>query len=100
MEKLIYTKDGTGVLQGKICPFRAPLVLPSASIAGQLTIQNIPCTTACNLLQIEKSFDEDIKDKIIMYCGCEKISLKIDIIHEEDIINKEKEWAKKNNLIL
>ena len=51
-ETVIIQKDGTAILQGKICPFRNPLVLPSQTLAGQLTIQNIPCTSACPLFTL------------------------------------------------
>ena len=64
MQKLIETKEGY-ILEDKICPFRNPLVLPSQTIAGQLTIQNIPCTSACALFDVVQLTDNYIHLK----CG-------------------------------
>lgn len=88
-ETIFIQKDGTQILQGKICPFRAPLVLPSQSIAGQLTIQNIPCTSACTLF----NFHKDIRPYVNIKCG-------IGNRYEVDIIEEEKEEQIKSNLII
>jgi hypothetical protein len=107
MNKLIIEKDGVAVLQGKICPFRNPLVLPSPTIAGQLIIENIPCTSSCPHL---KWFTENVKgadslhlvmeNYIQMTCGCEIIIDKVEIDFRGDIEDREKSKQKKSNIIL
>ena len=73
-------KDGTKILQSKICPFRNPLVLPSQSIAGQLTIENIPCTSACPLFSFSKAGGAHVNIR----CG-QGTRFEVDVIEEEKI---------------
>lgn len=80
MQKLILLKDETAILQGKICPFRNPLVLPSATIAGQLTIENLPCTSACALFRFYK---EVHKPYVILDCGS-KAYINVEVINEQE----------------
>jgi hypothetical protein len=94
METILFEKDGTAVLQGKICPFRAPLVLPSATIAGQLTIENLPCTNACPLLTYD-SFNKLGK----IYCGCKPIEFNVKFVFRKDLEDLEKEKNKSNLII-
>jgi hypothetical protein len=94
METILFEKDGTAVLQGKICPFRAPLVLPSATIAGQLTIQNIPCTNACPLLEYD-SFN----NLAVIHCGCKSLQFNVNFIFRKDLEDQEKLVGKKSQII-
>jgi hypothetical protein len=75
MQKLILLKDETAILQGKICPFRNPLVLPSQTLAGQLTIENIPCTSACALFELTKVQRE--QPYVFLYCGNARYDVEI-----------------------
>jgi hypothetical protein len=80
MQKLILLKDETAILQGKICPFRNPLVLPSQTLAGQLTIENIPCTSACALFKFNKQ--QEVKPYVSLYCGHTRY-LEVEIVEEQ-----------------
>ena len=72
---LIYDeKAKVGILEGKICPFRNPLILPG-QIAGQVTIENIPCTTACTLFHYSQNTNE-----CKIYCGSILQSFKANVI--------------------
>lgn len=94
METILFEKDGTAILQGKICPFRAPLVLPSATIAGQLSIQNIPCTNACPLLTYD-TFNNVGK----ILCGCKPLEFNVKFLFRKDLEDLEKEKNKSNLII-
>lgn len=84
MNDLIIEKDGVAVLQGKICPFRNPLVLPSPTIAGQLIIENIPCTSACPLFQFNKLPHQSM-GKVTIHCGNKEIIYEVDVIKNSNL---------------
>lgn len=82
-ETIILKKDGTAIFEGKICPFRTPLVLPSATIAGQLTIENLPCTSACPL----HIFSRWGGDSVQLRCGGGTgVRYEVNVIEEEETI--------------
>jgi len=67
MHKIIYDdKTKVGILEGKICPFRNPLILPG-QIAGRVVIENIPCSTSCALFKLEQTAGEQVNYKLC--CG-------------------------------
>ena len=80
MQKLILLKDETAILQGKICPFRNPLVLPSQTLAGQLTIENIPCTSSCALFRFYKEVEQP---HVFLDCGSTAY-YDVEIINEQE----------------
>lgn len=80
MQKLILLKDETAILQGKICPFRNPLVLPSQTLAGQLTIENIPCTSSCALFKLNK---DEQQPNVFLHCG-NTARFYVEIINEQE----------------
>lgn len=82
-QKIIIDKDGVGLLQGKICPFRNPLVFPTS--LGSVEIQNIPCASSCTLFSFYPSKD-NISGTARISCG----SNPIDIIVEIENQNKNK----------
>jgi hypothetical protein len=86
-ETVFIQKDGTAILQGKVCPFRTPLVLPSQTLAGQLTIQNIPCTSACPLFTLHSGGG----DFVNIRCGT-------GVRHDVNVIQEEQEH--KSNLTI
>jgi hypothetical protein len=88
MQKVILLKDDTAILDGKICPFRNPLVLPSQTLAGQLTIENIPCTSACALFRLHKN---EQQQEVTLMCG---FGTKYNVIIEQE------QQTKNNNLSL
>ena len=77
---LIYDeKAKVGILEGKICPFRNPLILPG-HIAGQVTIENMPCSTACTLFSFHTNETEKNIAHCDIVCGSSPIQFKARII--------------------
>jgi hypothetical protein len=93
MQTIILMKDGTAILQGKVCPFRNPLVLPSQSIAGQITIQNIPCSDSCPHFKVDG-------ENLILTCGANKVQLSYKMDFQGDIEDRERLAKQKSNLKL
>lgn len=75
-QKIIIDKDGVGLLQGKICPFRNPLVFPTS--LGSVEIQNIPCASSCALFSFHPSGD-DISGTAIISCSSKPIVINVEI---------------------
>jgi hypothetical protein len=98
MQKLILLKDETAILQGKICPFRNPLVLPSQTLAGQLTIENIPCTSACPLFTFHKNDEIYVCVDEIYNCGYVNIRCGTGVKYDVQVIEEQKE--QKSNLTI
>lgn len=88
MNKLIYDeKTNTGILEGKICPFRNPLILPGR-IAGQMEIQNIPCSTSCALFNVISDIKTAKETICALHCASEPfiINAQIEKINDLKII--------------
>jgi hypothetical protein len=93
METIILMKDGTTILQGKVCPFRNPLVLPSQTIAGQLQIQNIPCSDSCPHFKVDA-------ENLILSCGSNKVQFSYKMDFQKDIEDRERLAKQKSHLTI
>ena len=69
------TKEKNGIvsLDGKICPFRQPVLLPSQ--LGGIDIQNLPCNSTCTHFH---HVNEDGKHMLIVTCGT-GVNLPVDL---------------------
>lgn len=80
---LIYDeKTQVGILKDKICPFRNPLILPG-QFAGQVTIENIPCTTSCALF--ETNTITNVLTECTLNCGSSKLKFVAEIIKPKEL---------------
>lgn len=57
-------KHGNISLDGKICPFRSPVLLPSQ--LGGIDVQHIPCNSSCTHFHY---VNEDDQHNVIVTCG-------------------------------
>ena len=74
-QKLIIDKDGNAILQGRICPFRNPLVFPTS--LGSVEIQNLPCASSCVHFRIDNN--SKYKEAVSLTCSGREITIEVEI---------------------
>lgn len=80
MLKATKHKNGTITLDGKICPFRAPVLLPSQ--LGGIDIQHISCDSTCTHFH---HINEDGKSTIIVTCGT-GVNLPVNLSNKSELL--------------
>jgi hypothetical protein len=83
MKEVQITKEGNAILVNHVCPFRNPVMLPSPTIAGQLILENIPCSSACPLFQF-KLMQPNIGE-VTISCGNKEIIHVVDVIKHSNL---------------
>ena len=82
--KVKLSKDNVAILQGKICPFRNPLIFPGA-IQGQIEIQGMPCTNECTHFTLKSYADQPTWATVTITCGCKTLEFDVDIEKESTL---------------
>jgi hypothetical protein len=74
--KTTATKLPTGeiILDGKACPFRAPLLLPGR-VQGAIDMQHLPCSSVCPLFQFHEAH-------VVLKCTGTDVHITLDEVKE------------------
>lgn len=79
--KVKLSKDNVAILQGKICPFRNPLIFPGA-IQGQIEIQGMPCTNECPHFNLNQDEQNKNLGCVVITCGSVELNFMVEIEKE------------------
>jgi hypothetical protein len=80
MLKATKHKNGIISLDGKICPFRQPVLLPSQ--LGGIDVQHLPCDSTCTHFH---HISEDGNHTVIVSCGT-GVNLPVELTNKLSIV--------------
>jgi hypothetical protein len=83
MKEVQMTKEGQAILINHVCPFRNPVMLPSPTIAGQIILENIPCSSACILFEFRKIHGQI--GEVTIDCGNKEKTFSVGIINHSNL---------------